>query len=187
MGSTDENQGYRFGPGPVPGKEVSVGSCRRGWWSQVSVKAASGRGRRGGGKGTGGLVARAGRSWRPWERKQRTPTDSSGSAFCDRQMDAHLWDLWVCYLIWQKGHCKWDFVKDLEMGDYLALSRWIQSNRMGPYKWETGQPEMGKMWWWVLINQRQDREGEDVMMGPYKPEVDRKGKDVRMEADIEVM
>ena len=45
MGSTDENQGYRFGPGPVPGKEVRVGSCRGGWWSQVSVKAAEVAGR----------------------------------------------------------------------------------------------------------------------------------------------
>lgn len=31
------------------------------------------------------------------------------------------WKLWICYLIWQKGFCRCDYVKDLEWGDYPRL------------------------------------------------------------------
>ena len=65
---------YWFDSGWVPGKEVSAGGYGGGWWSEASIKSVWRRGKRGGGMGTWGSLARACRSWWPWKRRQGTHT-----------------------------------------------------------------------------------------------------------------
>ena len=46
----------------------------------------------------------------------------------------HPRSLWTCHLTWQEGVCGCDEIKTLEVGDYLSLSRWDQSNYKDPHK-----------------------------------------------------
>lgn len=41
-----------------------------------------------------------------------------------------------CYLIWRKGPCRYDQVRDLEKEDYLGLSLWALSTITCHYKRE---------------------------------------------------
>ena len=81
---------YWFDSGWVPGKEVSAGGYGGGWWSEASIKSVWRRGKRGGGMGTWGSLARACRSWWPWKRRQGTHTHSQVivSVCSNRQNDA---------------------------------------------------------------------------------------------------
>lgn len=43
-------------------------------------------------------------------------------------------------------HCKksfGDFIKDLEMWEYLGLFKWVHCNHKGPYNREAGESESG--------------------------------------------
>lgn len=40
-----------------------------------------------------------------------------------RDIPSLIFGTWECYLIWEKGLCQCDRIKDLEVGDYPGLTR----------------------------------------------------------------
>lgn len=58
-------------------------------------------------------------------------------------------NLWIWYFIWQKGLCRYNTVKDLEVQRIPKLSGWVQYNHKGLYKGELGGSESEEeMGWW---------------------------------------
>ena len=49
------------------------------------------------------------------------------------------------YLIWQKGLCRHDYMKDHEMGSLYEIFYVSQMSSQGPYKEEIGRSEKQEM------------------------------------------
>lgn len=53
--------------------------------------------------------------------------------FLQRCSCPNPWNLWICYLMWQKEHWRCDYVEDLEMGRHPGWVRWAWCRHTCPY------------------------------------------------------
>lgn len=49
-------------------------------------------------------------------------------------------------IMWQKKLCRYDFLKNPEMGQFSYIIRWTQCNPKGPYKRKAGGSETQRDW-----------------------------------------